>query len=111
MGTKTELITSNKNRQEELKSAIQKRKKRATKYLTGFILLSLIFIVFMESRVYSYFGNSINFILVVLSFTIIICLTYLIRIYLLIDKKNKEIKEINNKLYQLMRLETTSENE
>lgn len=88
-----------------LKQEIKKINDSIPVYLTGFIFLMFVVVFLLESKVYSYFGGTLNFITTSSLFTLFICVTYFYLSQRKIKRKEKLSKTIGLKLYRLMKLE------
>lgn len=90
--------------QRELKLEISKLKSKRPTYLIGFLFMIILAIYFLESSLYHYFGNSQNFIKFGFLVFVIISLIYIYANKYKVSKKEKELKSVSAKLYQLMKL-------
>ena len=108
---KNNKVVKYKNRQLELKKQIKSRKNGRSTFLGTFTLFTICMLYFLEDKLHMYFGNRLNFILFGSVLFVIITFIYLYKNYHAIQKGEKEIKLINNKLYQLLKLKTKDINE
>lgn len=108
---KNQEIASLQKKQKALKKEVFDTKKKLPKYIIGFLLLTFVSLYFLEDRFYNFFGNGVDIIIYGVVFSGIICLFFVIKSYIKIDKKKKESKVLGTKLYSIMKLSDSSKNE
>jgi len=99
------------NKVRELRAQIKSTKEKRPMFIIGFALITVCIIYYLEDKVYTYFGNAINFITFGIVVFFIITLIYIYKIHISIQKKEKIIKRINKKLFDLMKLQTKDMND
>ncbi|TXD48895.1 hypothetical protein [Polaribacter sp. IC073] len=102
---KTHEIIAYQKKQEELKKETKKIKETTPSYIVGFVFIMFLTVFAIESKVYSYFGGTLNFISVSVLFTLFTGLLYFYVSQKRIKEKKKLSKDIQSKLYHLMKLE------
>ena len=107
MDKNTEILKQ-RDRQEHLKKQIEDIKSNVPKYIILLTLLSAVGIYYLEDKVYSFFGTGVNFIITVILFLILFSVIYIVLSLKKIKKNEKELKQINATLYDLMKLEVKS---
>lgn len=109
MSGKIHQVIALEKRQGQLKKEIKQIKKRMPYYIIGFFFFSILIIGLFEGKLEKLVGgDSINFIIIVGIVCCISCLIYLIALTKKITSKKKEDKEIDNKLYDLLKLEESN---
>ncbi len=98
-------ILAYQKEQSELKKEIQKIKKSIPIYLTGIVFFMFLIVFVLDSKVYTYFGGSLNFFTFSSILTLVICFIYFYTSQFKIKEKEKSAKAIGSKLYNLMKLE------
>lgn len=111
MSGKIHQVIALEKRQGQLKKEIKQIKKRMPYYITGFFFFSILIIGLFDGKPEKFIGDSINFIIVVGIVCCVTCLIYLIVLAKKIASKKKEDEEIDNKLYDLLKLEESNLNE
>ena len=101
----SEKIKDLRHQQAKRKKNIERFKEQRKKHLFFLILSSFVYVFFSIDNAYAKFGSVVNFLLIILSILAIIVVGYLLGMRYVIDQKEKEIKLISNKIYQLMKLE------
>lgn len=93
---------------QRLHSKIQKRlkvdKRKVSKRLFWFTIVTGIFLTLGMNSAVTFFGSSTLFFITVVSCYLIVILIYVFRVIILKRKRQKELKKINLKLYQLYKL-------
>ena len=98
-------ILKQRDKQEKLKKDIVNIKTNVPRYIIFYTLLSAIGIYYFEDKVYPLFGTAINFIITVIVLLVVLSFLYAFINIQKIKAKEKELKKINSKLYDLMKLE------
>jgi Ca2+/Na+ antiporter len=98
-------IVEYQRKQTALKKEIEKIKKTIPAYLIGIIFLMLLLFIAAESKVYTYFGSTLNFIKISMLTTLFFCFIYLYLSRKRIKEKEGLSKNIGLQLYHLMKLE------
>lgn len=88
------------------KTTIKKLQKRRLNDLFIIIMPILVLIVLFENKIGQYFSTSKSFIYFFTIGIAIVIGIYLIIIKLMIDKKQKEIDNLNNEMYKKMKLDS-----
>jgi len=104
---KTEQIERYENLLSKMKKSISRKKKALPYYLAISILLLLAFFNQLENTYNKFFGNSTDFIILLGSLYLLLWAIYIIAIFLSIRRKEKEMKNIKLKMYDLMKLENS----
>ena len=105
MVEKNKKIVKLKSKQSKLRKKI-KRKKKYVPYTLSFLLITTLAILFFyDYMIYNFFGNHFGALAIIISFIGLISVSYLISTHFKVQNLNNEIKNINSKLYLLMRLE------
>jgi len=90
--------------QKDKKKQIKSYKKKMKKHVFSFsIVLTILSLILLEFA-YTLFGNSVMFLLFFISILIIFIIVYKIIVSYKIKQREREIKRIRVKLYQLMKL-------
>ncbi|MEE9409191.1 MAG: hypothetical protein V3V28_14075 [Polaribacter sp.] len=111
MDSKAHEIVKQQAQQKVLKKEVESIKKKMPTYIVGFIFFTFLALYLFEDRFYQFFGNSVDFFRGTIILLGIFCLIFISKNYFSIKKKEKEIKNLSNKLYDLMKLDTKPENE
>lgn len=98
------LVHKYEQKQKALKKENITYKKRAPYYIFGLIFFALGLISLSEGKLNDYVENSYNLIIIITIIFILIIILYLIGIYRISQKNKKEIKNLGNKIYKLMKL-------
>jgi hypothetical protein len=109
--SKANEISELKNNQLKLRKEIKSIKNKLPRFFVSFVLITVCSLYFLESRVYRFFGNAVNFMMFGAFLSTVIFLIYLYTNYVKIQSKEKEVKLISGKLYKLMRLKKHTINE
>ena len=88
-----------------LKGEISNLKSQIPTFLIGFLFVMVLSIYFLEGRVYHFFGNGMNFIKFGIGPFILLSLLYIYISRKKVLNKEKKLKVISGKLYQLMKLD------
>lgn len=94
-----------KSLQLEKKFLIDTYKLKAKKRLFIFSLSVVLITLFFLEESYKTFGSMEVFVLISLSFMLSVIIIYYAVIFILIRQRRKEIKRINGKIYNLMKLD------
>ncbi|WP_299666428.1 hypothetical protein [uncultured Polaribacter sp.] len=92
------------NKQKKLKADIKKIKKGIPIYLLGIVFLMFLAVFGLESIVYTFFGGTVNFIVISSLITLALCGFYFYKSQNKIKYKEKTAKAIGVKIYSLMKL-------
>lgn len=104
MDKKNEILFKQK-RQNDLKNEVRKLRNQLPKLIIGSIFFVVVSLYFLEDKFYHFFGNTVNFIFGTIILLCVFCLSFILKNYIKIYKKEKKIKEIGVQLYKLNRLE------
>ncbi len=106
MGTirKTEQIEKYESLLTKKKNNIVKKKKSLPYFLTIAIFLFLGFFNHLEDLFYKFFGRTTDFIILLIGFFFLLAISYITWVFVSIRKKEKEMKSIKVKMYDLMKL-------
>jgi protein-S-isoprenylcysteine O-methyltransferase Ste14 len=104
---KTEQVEIYENLLSKIKKGIARKKKALPYYLAVSILLLLGFFTQLENTYNKFFGNSTDFIILLVSLYLSLWAIYIIIIFWSIRVKEKEMKSIKSKMYDLMKLENS----
>jgi Ca2+/Na+ antiporter len=102
---KIKKIVAHQKKQAALKKEVEKIKKTIPTYLVGIIFFMVIIFMITESNVYTYFGNTLNFIKISMLTTLLFCFIYLYQSKRRIREKKELSKNIGLQIYHLMKLE------
>ena len=105
MEEKNKKIVKLINKQSRLKEKIKRMKKYVPYTLSFLLITTLAILFFYDYMIYNFFGNHFGALAIIISFIGFLSISYLIRTHYKVQKLNIEIKNINSKLYSLMRLE------
>ena len=94
-----------KHEQARKKEYIKRYKNRRKKHLFLLVIPFVAYILLYIDSAYKEYGSVINFLVVVLSILALFTLGYLLMVRYAIQQKEREIKVIRSKLYQLMKLD------
>ena len=93
-----------KYEQAKTKERISKYKKRVKFHLFFLVIPFAIYIFICLDHAYQNFGSVTTFLVITLSILVILTLVYLMAVKYKIKQREREIKVIRSKLYQLMKL-------
>jgi len=105
MTLKAERVIQLKNTQKRKLEENKKLTKRMWKHLFWISLVIVTFIIYSIDNSRNYYDNVLNFVIVTFSILLLISATYYLFVQYRIKKNLKDIKNINSKLYKLMKLE------
>ncbi|ARV07858.1 hypothetical protein BTO04_14635 [Polaribacter sp. SA4-10] len=105
MVNKNILISKYQNRKKFLKEEIINIKKRLPTFIIGFSFFTFVAIYFLEDKLYAFFGNGVNYNITGVILIGFFCLIFVYKSLNSVSKKEKEIKALSSKLYDLMKLE------
>tara|TARA_R110001632_G_scaffold63318_2_gene151396 strand:- start:57115 stop:57438 length:324 start_codon:yes stop_codon:yes gene_type:complete len=91
--------------QAQKKKEIKSLKRRMRRNMFMFSLILVIISLILLEFAYFLFGDSVLFLLVILSILVVFLVTYKIIVTQKVKQKEDEIKKIRAKLYRLMKLE------
>ena len=104
-------ILKHQKKKNALKTEVRGLKKKLPTYIIGFLFFVSVSLYFLENTFYDYFGNSVEFLIIIVVVLSIISLLFLTKNYLKIKQLQRESKSIGIKLYKLMKLESETKNE
>ena len=90
---KTKDIVNQQKKQRALKAEIKEIKKKLPTYIIGFVLFACISLYFLEDKFYAFFGNSVDFVRVIVIISGLFSLFFIFKSYLKIKKKEKNLKQ------------------
>ena len=102
---KNKEIIKHRARQSVLKKEVKTIRNRFPKILVFLAVLTALSIYYLESKLYSYFGSGSNFVKVMIALFVIFSLIFIYTNIQKVKAKEKELKQINSKLYTLMKLD------
>ncbi|MFT4575522.1 MAG: hypothetical protein ACI9SI_000430 [Polaribacter sp.] len=91
-------------KQKALKKENIKYIKRIPYYISGFVFFAIGLIYLLDGRVNHYVGNTFNLIVIIAAILGLTCLFYIIIIYIKTKKNNIEIRVLEIKTYNIMKL-------
>ena len=101
---KEESITKYEIRQTDLKKELTKLKKKVPYSIIVFVCFGIALVMLIEGKLYKYIGGNYNIIFVISVFLVSIVSIYMLTITFKINKLNKEIKSLGEKMYNKMKL-------
>ena len=108
---KNKEIIKHRARQSILKKEVKSIKNRVPKILVFLAVLTALGVYYLEGRLYTYFGSGSNFVKAIIFLFIVVSLIYTYTSIKKVKFKEKELKQINSKLYTLMKLDVKDKND
>ncbi|WP_347173933.1 hypothetical protein [Polaribacter uvawellassae] len=101
---KEKIVIEYETKQRVLKKLVKKTKKKIPYSIFGLIFFCFALIALLDGKLNKIVGNSYNLVLVISILLVLLTSTYLILMYQKINKINRKIKSLGEKMYNKMKL-------